>query len=81
MRDDDFIRRQQVIRTAMLEALYAARRAGRDAYSRDLTHALGHDPEEARFALCYLAEAGLIDLRSVHVRITATGITHYEKGV
>ncbi|HWO57686.1 MAG TPA: hypothetical protein VNN55_08990 [bacterium] len=80
LRDEDFIRRQQVIRQAMLAHLYAARRVNRTVYVRDLTHALGHDPAEAEFALAYLAEAGLIDHKSVHVRITTAGIERFEQG-
>jgi hypothetical protein len=80
MRDQDFILRQQVIRQAMLNHLYAARRDGHQAYVRDLTHARGHDPAEAGFALGYLVEAGLIEHASVRVRITAAGIERFEQG-
>ena len=77
--DRDFITRQQVIRQAILDALYEKRKANQSGYQRDLTHALGHDPEECVFALDVLVEAGFVRRESIHCRITAQGITHFEK--
>lgn len=75
----DFISRQQVIRQAMLGALYEKRKAGQSGFSRDLTHTLGHDPQECVFALEFLVEMGLIRHESIHCRITAQGITYFEQ--
>lgn len=78
MPDRDFITRQQVIRRAILAALYDKRRQGQSGYSRDLTHALGHAPAECEFALDYLVEAGRVKRESIHCRITAQGMGHFE---
>lgn len=81
MADQDYIIRQQVIRRAMLAALYEKRKIGQGGYARDLTHALGHAPEECVFALDYLVEAGLVRRESIHCRITALGVAHFEAEV
>ncbi|HFT8585393.1 TPA: hypothetical protein ACGSTF_004696 [Pseudomonas aeruginosa] len=84
MADRAFIDRQRVIRHAMLAELYAKRqsaRVGHGGYCRDLTHALGHDPQECEFALGYLVEAGWIHRESIHCRITALGMERYEQEV
>ncbi|MDD0973807.1 hypothetical protein [Pseudomonas fontis] len=81
MTDHAFINRQHVIRHAMLAELYSKcqiSRIGAGGYSRDLTHTLGHDPQECEFALGYLVEAGLVIRESVHCRITALGMEKYE---
>lgn len=79
MANKDYIVRQQVIRRAMLAALYEKRQIGQGGYVRDLTHALGHAPEECTFALDYLVEAGLVRRESIHCRITAQGVAQYEQ--
>lgn len=78
--DRDFIARQQVIRQAILAALYEKRKTKQSGYSRDLTHTLGHAPEECLFALDFLVELGLICRESIHCRITAQGVAHFELG-
>ncbi len=78
MSDRAFIVRQQVIRRAILGTLYVLRREKKNGYYRDLTHTLGHAPEECEFALDYLNEAGLVSRQFIHCRITAQGITHFE---
>ena len=77
--DREYIARQQVIRQAILAVLYEKRRSNPSGYSRDLTHTLGHAPEECLFALEFLVELGLIRHKSIHCRITAQGINHFER--
>jgi len=79
MTDRAFIDRQQVIRHDMLAALYALRRQKKGGFMRQLTHTLGHDPDECEFALDYLVEAGCIKRESVHCRLTAQGIERFER--
>jgi len=80
--DRAFIARQHLIRRTMLEKLYAlavlddVRVQG---YDRDLTHALGHAPDECEFALKFLTDIGYVQRSGFECRITARGIEHFER--
>jgi len=80
--DRAFVTRQQVIRRAMLHELYALAvqndpRA--EGFERDLTHALGHAPDECVFALKHLVGLGYVQCSATTCRITAPGIEHFER--
>jgi len=79
MNDAAFIERQQVIRRELLATLYEARRQRKAVYVRQLIHTLGFDPDEVRFAVDYLTEAGHIRVIGVECQITAAGIKQYEQ--
>jgi len=80
--DRAFVTRQHIIRRAMLEKLYALAVLDDlrvEGYERDLTHALGHAPDECAFALRFLLGMGYVQKSGVTCRITAHGIEHFEK--
>jgi len=80
--DRAFVTRQHIIRRAMLHTLYAL--AARDdvraqGYERDLTHTLGHAPDECVFALNYLTGMGYVQCSGLTCRITPKGIEQFEQ--
>jgi len=80
--DRAFVTRQTVIRRAMLEKLYALAvlddvRA--EGFERDLTHTLGHAPDECEFALKYLTGMGYVQCSGITCRITPKGIEQFEQ--
>jgi len=79
--DRAFVTRQHVIRRAMLEKLYGLAvldDLSVQGFERDLTHALGHAPDECVFALKYLTGMGYVRCSGTECRITARGIEHFE---
>jgi len=80
--DRAFIKRQHIIRRAMLHELYALRFEDDprlEGFERDLTHALGHAPDECAFALKFLDAIGHIQCRGVTCEITPQGMQAFEK--
>jgi len=80
--DRAFITRQSVIRRAMLDKLYALavlNDVRAEGYERDLTHTLGHAPDECVFALKYLTGLGYIQCSGLTCRITPQGIDYFER--
>jgi len=80
--DRAFVTRQHIIRHAMLAELYARRLRDdlrQEGFERDLTHALGHAPDECKFALRFLLEIGHVQRGGLAYRITAQGMQHFEK--
>jgi len=80
--DRAFVTRQQIIRRAMLHELYAL--AVRDdprvpGFTRDLTHALGHAPDECQFALKVLIGLGYVRQSALQCSITPQGIEYFER--
>jgi len=79
MTDKAWIERQQVIRRALLAALYDARRQRRAAYVRQLICTLGFDPDDVQFAMDFLVESGRIRITGIGCQITAQGIEQFEQ--
>jgi len=79
MTERAFIDRQQVIRRDMLAALYELRRQKKGGFVRQLTHTLGHEPNECVFALGYLIDAGCVKRQNAELRLTASGIERFER--
>jgi len=80
--DRAFVVRQHIIRARMLEKLYALAVLDDlrvEGYERDLTHALGHAPDECAFALRFLTGMGYVARSRLTCRITPQGIEHFEK--
>jgi len=80
--DRAFVVRQHIIRRVLLEKLYALAVRGDWrvlCHEHDLTHTLGHAPDECNFALSYLAGMGYVQRGRYECCITVHGIEHFEK--